>query len=315
MNNSAKTRIKLAVLFVVGFVALSLSSAYGQIPTVPLHRFTEFKNDSYHFYTADQDEAASFKTRSGWVYQGIIGHVFPASAHPSGTVPLYRLVKAQKFQTNHRYTLDKAEYDKAIASHGWTGEGICCYVSSSQVAGTVALLRLYKDCKVPSDGLFGSGCEGALGGDHNFYTTNGQEKFDFIGIGYTFVRNEGFVWKEPTTGAKPVKIETGNGKSANPDTVLLNLDCTRQGIGEYRCSTPRGYETCQSYLSSGLVKACTSAANVKTQESIDKQLFALGCTRFLGRADEFICKTQNGLDLCETYRKSGMLKKCMMAKG
>jgi hypothetical protein len=109
------------------------------------------------------------------------------------------------------------------------------------------------------------------------------------------------------------KISTKS-PSVSPDSVLLKLECTRPAVDEYKCPTQRAYETCQSYLQKGSVKVCTTTVNVLVQASIDKMLFSVGCTRFLGRADEFMCKTQRGLDLCETYHKNGKLKKCVMVK-
>lgn len=286
------------------------------VTTVPLHRFVQRAKDSFHFYTANQDEmAAVAKQKSYWKYEGIIGYVFPESSHPPGTVPLYRLVKVQFYQTNHYYTLNKAEYDESTSKGGWTGEGICCYVAPSQLPGTVPLIRLYKECEgQPNDGKFRLPCQDATGGDAFFYTTNGQEKFTVISQGYKFVRNEGYVWEQPTTLAGPVRIGTSSSASANPDTILLKQGCTRPAVGEYKCETQRSYETCEMYKKQGSVKACSTSVNPLIQASIDKMLFGLGCNRFLGRADEFMCKTQNGLDLCETYRKNGKLKKCVMAK-
>jgi hypothetical protein len=110
------------------------------------------------------------------------------------------------------------------------------------------------------------------------------------------------------------KIATGKGAPVDADTVLLKRGCTRPAPGAYSCPTISAYEACESYRNQGVVKACATSANEKVQAAMDKLLFSVGCSRFLGRADEFTCKTQKGLDLCETYHKNGKLKKCVMAK-
>ena len=47
---------------------------------------------------------------------------------------------------------------------------------------------------------------------------------------------------------------------------------------------------------------------------VDWELYRLGCTRFLGRPDEFLCKTPKSFNLCEAYRRNKTAKKCLMAK-
>lgn len=109
------------------------------------------------------------------------------------------------------------------------------------------------------------------------------------------------------------KIALGKG-GLDADTDLLKRGCTRPAVGSYKCPTIGGYEACETYRKSGKVQACSTSANEKVQAAMDKLLFSVGCSRFLGRPDEFLCKTQKGLDLCETYHKNGKLKKCMLAK-
>jgi hypothetical protein len=110
------------------------------------------------------------------------------------------------------------------------------------------------------------------------------------------------------------KVATGKGAVVDADTVLLKRGCTRPGPGTYSCPTIAAYEACEIYRNQGVVKACATSANEKVQAAMDKLLFSVGCSRFLGRPDEFLCKTQKGLDLCETYRKNGKLKKCTLTK-
>jgi len=318
MNRTMKLKIKSAIFFAFGLVALTIScqtfanGQNGPFVAVPLYRFFQSDGtDHFHFYTADKDEMTALKHSPGWKYEGPIGYVFPVKAHPPKTSPLYRLAKVEFGEANHFYTMDKAEADKAI-NGGWTSEGICCYLSPTQVAGTIPLIRLYKTCIVPSDGgefvQNTMGCGGATGGDSHFYTTNGEEKFKVIDqAGFQFIRNEGYLWPQPTTIAGPPQQ-----KKVDYDGVLLDLGCTRNAPGDYQCETQRSYETCDSLKKQGLAKACSTHVNLKIQDSIDKELFSVGCTRFLGRADEFVCKTQNALNVCEAYRKNGKVKKCTL---
>jgi len=112
------------------------------------------------------------------------------------------------------------------------------------------------------------------------------------------------------------RIATGQGAPVDADTVLLKRGCTRTGVGSYKCPTVGAYEACESYRLSGKSKvtACSTSANEKVQAAMEKTLFSVGCSRFLGRAEEFMCKTQKSFDLCETYRKSGTAKKCLLMK-
>jgi len=218
------------------------------------------------------------------------------------------------------------------------GSGIAGYIAKTQLPGTVPLYRLYHQPLFGPEEADGSGSAvvNAMGGSKtnysrkclfnsydNLYTASPKEKAGAEKVhGYQYLRIEGYVWPQPTTvsmqpAAAPStvpKIDTGHNAAPNPDTILLNLACVRSAVGEYKCETQRGYETCQLYKQQGSVKACSTTVNPLVQAAIDKELFSLGCNRLLGRADEFLCKTQKGLDLCETYRKNGKLKKCLMAK-
>jgi hypothetical protein len=129
------------------------------------------------------------------------------------------------------------------------------------------------------------------------------------------VRVEAYVWNQPVPMPPPPrpKIET-RGKTIDPDTDLLNRGCTRSGIGMYVCDAVGAYEACMAYRQSGKAKQCVLLGSLAEQRETDKTLFSLGCTRFLGRPNEFICKTQKSLDRCEVYRSSGKAKRCMMAK-
>ena len=46
---------------------------------------------------------------------------------------------------------------------------------------------------------------------------------------------------------------------------------------------------------------------------MEKELYSIGCKRFLDRPDEFRCVTQPALDACTVYLKNGQAKKCLKA--
>jgi hypothetical protein len=321
------------------------------VPTVPLYRLFA-QTTGIHFYTMDANRKQE-AMNAGWSSQGVTAHVLNQQAPgtvPLYVLVTTLHFNDGHGDAVFVYTTSEEERNSFLnAPHTppmlggllnqyskWTldGNGVAGYIASTQLSGTVPLYRLYHPPQFGAEefadvdaalALFGQD-EGRhfrkclLGDYDNLYTTSEKEKaFALTKLGYQFVRIEGYVWPqsaavsmEPT--ASVPKIDTSHNVAANPDTILLNLGCVRTAVGEYKCETQRGYETCQIYKQQGSVKACSTTVNPLIQASIDKQLFSLGCNRLLGRADEFLCKTQKGLDLCETYRKNGKLKKCLMAK-
>lgn len=193
--------------------------------------------------------------------------------------------------------------------------GIACYAAPKELPGTVPLYRLYHP-PVFKDG----GNYLCFNGHDSLYTTSEKEMSDHITQhGYKFVGIEGYVWPQPAMVSMlpppPPGPKIGAGKpAANPDTDLLNRGCTRTGIGSYNCPTVVAYAACESYKNGGKVQDCTTPVDLTRQKAMDKELFSVGCKRFLGRPDEFICVTQKSFDLCETYHKNGTAKKCWPAK-
>jgi hypothetical protein len=151
---------------------------------VPLHHFYELQKDYFHFYTANQDEAAALKNNKGWKYVGITGYVLPKIS--PGTTPLYRMFKSEFGGTNHFYTTDLDEAINATRNLGWNAEAIVGYVAKKQIAGTVPLYRLYMGCNTP-----------CTGGDVHYYTASAAEKVGAIQNGMGFIRIEAYVWPNP----------------------------------------------------------------------------------------------------------------------
>ena len=130
---------------VLGIIALAYSTiapvpsatagpAFAPVTASPLYRFYQDSFD-YHFYTADPEERNNLKKQDGWTEYQSMGYVF--RQYVPGTVPLYRLTKQELGGSNHFYTIDKSEADNAAQNLGWTSEGVTCYVSQTQAAGTV----------------------------------------------------------------------------------------------------------------------------------------------------------------------------------
>ena len=152
---------------------------------------------------------------------------------------------------------------------------------------------------------------GVVGGGSNF-TASETEKNNAIRNGMRFVRVEGYIWNQPVPKVAPPgpRIETGK-KSIDADTDLLNRGCTRSAIGVYVCDAVGAYEACVTYRNAGKAKNCVLLGSLAQQKEMDQKLFSLGCVRFLGRPDEYICKTPKSFEACEVYRKNGKAKRCV----
>ncbi len=314
------------------------------VPTVPLYRLFAHTT-GIHFYTTDVNRKLE-AMGAGWTFEGIAAHVL--NQQDTGTVPLYVLVIRLRFNNESGdavfgYTTSEEEKDQLLVTSsvswllgGYTNthdrgrwrldsSGIAGYIGSAHLYGTVPLYRLYHPPQFGPEENVGSATLNTLGGTENqyfrkcrfnsydnLYTTSEEEKADaLLHHGYKFVRIEGYVWPQATTVGGPPKL--GPGKPiGNADTVLLKWGCTRPGAGSYNCPTTAGYEACENYRAKGEVKACSTSANQKVQAAMEKLLFNVGCSRFMNRPDQFLCKTQKSFDLCETYRKNGTAKKCLL---
>jgi hypothetical protein len=312
------------------------------VPTVPLYRLFA-PSTGIHFYTTDENRKQE-SLGTGWTSEGIAAHILSQQA--PGTVPLYVLFEKLSFNSKEGnpifgYTTSEAEKNQLLNNPGvpeleggWVndgghwhldGNGIAGYIASTQLSGTVPLFRLYHPP------VFGpEETEGTVGGAiqvfnrvhfrkcrpssyDNFYTTSAAEKDKALSqFGYKFFRIEGYVWPQATT----VIPHVGPGKPTDPDTELLKQGCTRSGTGAYGCSTPSSYELCESYRRNGHIKNCWFSGDQKVldqQAAMDKDLFSVGCKRFLNRPDEFTCKTPKALEACYIYLLKKQVKKCMQS--
>ncbi|HKP46845.1 MAG TPA: hypothetical protein VJT50_09615 [Pyrinomonadaceae bacterium] len=324
-----------------------------EVATVPFYRLFAHTT-GIHFYTIDvnrKQEAMGGGWSSEGVAAHILNQQAPGTVPLYVLVTNYRFDKERThgdavfgYTTNEqeRDTLLNSPYTSAMLGGAVYGgskwildaTGIAGYIAATPLPGTVPLYRLYhppdfgpdetEDHSIIAMANFSHFRRCLFNAYDNLYTTNEKEKASALKLhGYKFVRIEGYVWPQPTTVSmlppappKPAgpKIVPGSNPTANPDTDLLKGGCTRTGVGSYNCPTVSGYEACQAYKKNGKVQACATNADLSKQAAMDKELFSLGCTRFLGRPDEFICKTQKSFDACEVHRKNASAKRCAMAK-
>lgn len=120
----------------------------------------------HHFYTTDVEERDRAR-EAGYSYEGIACYVWSADGQrPSFTVKLYRLYNSKN--DDHFYTTSVDERDKAVASYGYTYEGVAAYVFKRHEADP--FYRLYN----PDTG------------DH-FYTRDKSERNRAVAdYGYTY---------------------------------------------------------------------------------------------------------------------------------
>jgi hypothetical protein len=307
--------------------AISINAA-AQATTVPLYKLYSSATGA-HFYTVDTTRKAEAMA-AGWSSQGIETYVLGSPIQ--GSVPMYILVMPLRFgsgrghvfsYTTNVYENDTLRKSAAVPSAAggeyeflskWTNDaiGIAAYVSPNQLPGTVPLYRL-RHPPQSSDKL------SVPHSYDTFLTTDEKQQAFYIkSRGYRFIDIVGYVW--PAAGevsldsntVPKIKVTATN---VNPDTELLNRGCTRTALGSYECSNAAANELCASYKKAGKVKNCYQKGNFSSEQyALDQELFKIGCNRFLGRPDEYICKTQNALNLCEARRQAGKVKKCYAAK-
>jgi len=326
------------------------------VTAVPLYWFTENKKYSvinnvaayrdvaeyaaFHFYTIVEDEKAALQTQPQWSFMGVVGYVFPKQV--SGTVPLYRLVKNEYDRVNHFMTIDKGEVDSVVNSDsGWQSEGVCCYVSPKQVAGTTQLYRLYHPEENNSDDANKGWIQPTeYWGDVHFYTTDGQTKYMYLHKNFQMSPMSIYIWTQPTVanvattsvanmiagsstssgsnGGSAIKAPAG-ATQPNVQQQLFSLGCSQNpGKKQITCPTIQGYELCNYYKKKGelSVTYCVTTADQFKYANIENDLTAQGCSNFLGRAGEYLCQTWKGAQTCEDYlkKKDGLVTRCVSVK-
>lgn len=104
----------------------------------PLYRLTSLTAHDRLYTTSTQERDRALQ--EGFRNEGIAGYV--ATSQIPGTLPLYRLAKQNGASTEHFYTDNTSERDRAISQLGFHLEGIVGYVPTSAQPGTAVLMRL-----------------------------------------------------------------------------------------------------------------------------------------------------------------------------
>jgi hypothetical protein len=313
--------------------AAAVTTPVENVASVPLFRLYS-KPSGIHFYTIDPNRKLD-AIANGWTPEGTQAYVF--NKQVPGTVPLFSLKITVWGSTGHEdvfgYTTSEKDRDALLKSpvlasgvcgdsapdgslnSKWMleGNGIACYIASKQLPGTVPLYALYHQKDATGKGY-------CLPSEYdNWYTTSEKEMSNAItSHGYRLVGITGYVWPQPTTiaeqqsGHPTIPNNTGNKPAITPEVDLLNRGCLRNSPGSYTCPTVAGYEACQSYKDRGAAKQCATTADLNAQAVMEKALYTIGCSRFLGRPDQFLCKTKKSFDSCEGYRTRGVVSKCIM---
>jgi hypothetical protein len=97
----------------------------------------ENRSTGDHLYTAWQTEIMG-ATMGGYAIKDVCCHVYASPA--PGCIPLYRLSKRGTWC--RFYTTAEAERDNLISIHGFTTDGVACYVPQDSVGGAVILYRI-----------------------------------------------------------------------------------------------------------------------------------------------------------------------------
>ncbi len=144
---------------------------------VPLYRLASADAHD-RLYTTAPDERSRVQ-QMGYTDEGIAGYV--ATTQAPGTLPLYRLAKQTRYGTEHFYTDNAGERDKAISQLGFHYEGIVGYVPTSPEPGAVLLHRLQQ----PGTGEY-------------LYTTSDQEASQAERrLRYMSLGNCCYIWQQP----------------------------------------------------------------------------------------------------------------------
>jgi hypothetical protein len=307
-----------------------------QVATVPLFAL---ENKGYQFlYTIDPGEMAALQNLpdDAWHYVGISCYVMPKKL--PGAVEVYRLRKSGGTEGTtilsiggsswdyFFYTADKKEADNAANNLGWRLEGIAFYMSPKKMADTIPLNRYYRPAFDNKPGI-------GIVTDHYpevfFYTTSNSPVLEGRQMsGFNFQRIEAYVWQQTimldaATGlAISTAVNVIKPQPPPPMSVidqLFSLGCTQDAAKkQITCPSVRGYETCNFYKNRGDLKVsfCTTTADQFAFANMEKDLGSRSCTRFLGRAGEYVCQTLNGAQACKGYlgKKDGLVTKCLSAK-
>jgi hypothetical protein len=170
---------------------LLATPAFAQDATVELDGFRKSTNDVAgvqknwnHHMTVSDDEMRTMREFLHWEFEGPIGFVFDHQV--AGTAPLHRLYKQEGWGDtlvdHHFFTVDQTEASRAVNALGFSDEGICCYIATTQLPGTMPLYRLFNKKRI----------------DH-YYTASPHERDSAkFNDGYELEGVIGYVWEKQT---------------------------------------------------------------------------------------------------------------------
>jgi hypothetical protein len=110
--------------------------------SVPLY-FTELPNNN-DFYTTSITAVTTRVSTQGYVFQGVVAHVFVAQE--LSTVPLFHLTRIVDFAlaVDDLYTVSTADRDSVVASGFYKFVDIAGYIYPSQICGSGPFYRLWQ---------------------------------------------------------------------------------------------------------------------------------------------------------------------------
>ncbi len=147
----------------------------GKVAAVALFEISK-QHGNHALITDNADEAYELRNiyKLGWAGENPTFAVFPQAA--VGTVALLRFDNPKT--QDHFFTSDPAEGANAVAKLKYVSEGVCCFVSPTQVAGTTPLFRLLK-------------------GNQHLFVAGVADEEAALGRGYKLEGTAGWVWTLP----------------------------------------------------------------------------------------------------------------------
>jgi hypothetical protein len=242
-----------------------------------------------------------------------------AAADPVATVPLYRLYDSKN--GINFYTTNKARRTQAI-SVGWTPIGIAGHCLPEKVPGTVPLMAVrLEQLGAP----FGSS------GRHVIfaYSTDIDEIVNLQNHGWSPESTSLSSKAEPVCWVAPARFVVGShlgetvpfhrlyhppgGASGDDHFYTISEDEMGSAVRDARYR----YERVEAQLWASPTTVGGELPNRPPPIKVPGGGAAdapAGCTRFLGRADEFLCRTDDGQARCETLRQAGRVRTCRRAR-
>lgn len=198
-----RSRLSLGLLLVVITMLQVTPSPAGAQTTALFNVHYRYKTGaSQDVFTTNEAERNSLLSQ-GFADRGVTGWCFTNAV--TGTVPLHRLQAAlPDGGTDHFYTTDQAEANRAVSQFRYVKIGVECYVWSSENERSIPLYRLYR------------------GGRGHLYTTDKTARTKLIASGYTDEGITGFL--VPPPGFREPKIAATTGLAPGKNRTKISSD-------------------------------------------------------------------------------------------